>query len=83
MTGGGGSRPGKPFGGFEAVEVGQLNVKQDKIGCELAGALHAGSAVCCFCDLVALVLEQRPSAGAKGRVVIDDEDERHPHIVAP
>ena len=65
---------------LEPVEVGQLDVEQNEIGLELAsGAKGLDRVLGLAHDLVSLCLEQRPDAGSKAGVVVDDED-CHAHI---
>ena len=72
-----GSREGEePFGRFDAVEVGHLDVEEDDVGLEFACGGDRLCAVCCFADdfEVAFVLDDRPQSVADDCLVVGDED---------
>src|SRR3954449_127262 len=65
---------GQTGGDRQAAHVGQLDVEQDDRGPVVAGGLEGGSTVLCLGDDgEAACLEPAPGAGAKARVVVDDE----------
>ena len=69
--------PRRALRDLEAVDVGQLDVQQDDVRQQRAGAGHGGHAVDRLADhLVAVGLQQRPGAGPEAGVVVDDEDAR-------
>ena len=70
--------PGQPRGNLEAVEIGQLDVEENKIGMKLLRAAKRGDSVVRFAhDLEPFGCEKCPRGRAKARVVVNDQDPGH------
>src|SRR5262245_61275991 len=68
---------------LEAVEVGQLHVEQDHVRVQAPCRGNRGLTVLRLAgDLPSVRLQDRPGARTEARMIVDDQDSGHTHIVA-
>ena len=69
----------------EAIQIGELYIKEDEIGLERPDAVESGHAVCRLADdLEPVGFKDRAGERPKARVIVNDQDgTHHRRIVAP